>query len=838
MKIKIFTHVFYAFELIIMCGNAYAFEKKYTHPALSQEAANNSQVGTYLQSQLGYAAGLNTQLQITNITTPFIQDEIDNGMDSSVTTRSILGWTREGSKLEDAQIWQARSQHHFYDPIRNAGLNNRTDHPDWEGIPTIASPFDLRGESALFWIITGTSSTGYPKNNLETWTGTQNKFYNAITSNIATDRGQYLAETFIALGHILHMLEDMGVPAHTRNDFLFAHYRSAFDNVWGNPLETWAENQVKANSGNIPSSWLTGWTPQAKVFDKISKYWDTDSNTSQYIGPPSSTWGLAEQTNYQFLSTSTVFGCSGTLYQFPQPARENVEPNLLLPTPLGYKIYFNGSSYGVQHLARESYTYYFADGMGIYGEEIDSTITPDDVNVYQDYVRVTIPRTIDYASGLINYFFRGKLSVDANCSCAECSPIELYITNQSVNTTVNQTLKGGSFELYWDDNIGNRTPVSGLTVYDSNDPNRTVLWGATTTLPKGNSIRARFNKPLSLNITKYILVYRGSISANPSDPDPNDPNAIAVCTFDPLGPPQPHITNITPEMGCPGSILFIEGRGFSKTPSHNTVLFDDVNTSHPNVYGTVTEADSNGRWLKVELPYFDAEDEDFYWVNTTVTADGNTSDPYTFKLTNYVWCTITLWDAGEDIDDEFDLYINSEYLLTSYLAPPEDPTVTDVGFWYEDVYDYVDVYLYESYGISGGTLGITIEPYVDRVTAYRWNSSSQSQEFLYDEDFSGTFTDYFGSDILVEPDDGVEMDVYTILTYTGSMALTEMAPITIPKEKSAVVSTGRILERQGQFDPARVAENKRRSNVPRKRTEKITDHHRTRDKVKSRTNNP
>jgi len=43
------------------------------------------------------------------------------------------------------------------------------------------------------------------------------------------------------LGCVLHLLEDMGVPAHVRNDFLFAHYRNVVDH--GNPLEGWVERR-------------------------------------------------------------------------------------------------------------------------------------------------------------------------------------------------------------------------------------------------------------------------------------------------------------------------------------------------------------------------------------------------------------------------------------------------------------------------------------------------------------------------------------------------------------------------------------------------------------------
>jgi len=500
-----------------LCQPLYAWEKEYTHPALSQEAANASKVGAYLQNELGYAPGLSSQLQIINTTTPFIQDLIDRGMDPGITTRSILQWIREGSKLEDALIRQARSQHHFHDPIRNAGLDNRTDYPDWEGAPTRLSPFDLRGESALFWMTTGTSSTGYPQNNLDTWEEARNRFHESLRSSSAPVREQYMAETFLALGHIFHMIEDMGVPAHARNDFLFGHYRAFYD--WGNPFESWVEKQVNDNNGQSP------WSGSGPVvFDKLAKYFDADEYGGDYLGdgisPPEGIWGLAECSNYQFLSLSTVFGCSGVKYQFPHPAKEHTSS-----LTEGNKVYFNGANYGVTHLARDSYTHYVTTME--YGYEtfavLDSTNTTDDIGVFEDYADITMPRTIDYTTGLINYFFRGRLDVRRGLADPSITT-ELVITNNSDNSGIPQVLKGGTFEIYRDDATETRTqiPPGDITFIPA--------WTEASVLPNDGGATELIVQfaPSGEEARNYILVYRGGISELPEDPDPDDPGAIAV----------------------------------------------------------------------------------------------------------------------------------------------------------------------------------------------------------------------------------------------------------------------------------------------------------------------
>ncbi|PKL50908.1 MAG: hypothetical protein CVV39_00920 [Planctomycetes bacterium HGW-Planctomycetes-1] len=123
---------------------------------------------------------------------------------------------------------------------------------------------------------------------------------------------------------------------------------------------------------------------------------------------------------------------------------------------------------------------------------------------------------------LIN-FFRGRLSVEAEC--IECDVFELTITNKSDNSGFPQTLKGGDFELYWEDAAGNRAEVPDFGI-DSG-------WTSSSTLVYDGTVTATFIKPTAGEPVKYILVYRGNICENPNQPDADDENAIAVTVFTP-----------------------------------------------------------------------------------------------------------------------------------------------------------------------------------------------------------------------------------------------------------------------------------------------------------------
>ncbi|MFA5239603.1 MAG: hypothetical protein WC476_07860 [Phycisphaerae bacterium] len=506
-----------------LCGNLCAWENKLTHPAITEKAATNtaSTLDDYLKTQMGLTNGISTQLYWD-----FPQDietRIDRGdANSNQTTRNISEWLQVGSIIEDTEessdphrvIAPWRPRHHFHDPTRNSGLDNHTDHPDWDA-PGWSSWLPL-GQSTRDWAISGTAAQE-PFTNNEKWANARTTFYDSLISSESGVREAKLAETLLKLGCVLHLLEDMGVPAHTRNDFLFAHYRSIYTRSWGNPLEGWVEERIENSNGDIPSYFLTGWTPAPKVFDKVSDYFDTDTrSSSSYLGDgvsPPAAWGLSESTNYQFFSWSTISADTGSLYYFPHPNINRCD----VIEEYG-RTYLSG--YAVDHLAQ----FTMSEDILEHGHLEQAWCTLGQT-IYNNYADITIPRTIDYATGLVNYFFRGRLSIQLNY--LTCEEIRLNITNQSQNSGINQSLKGGVFELYWDDPVGNRTQITGFTVFDSNNPEDNDEWSSSCILTYGASVRAEFLKPIGA-VEKFTLVYKGNICENPNELDTDDSNAIAV----------------------------------------------------------------------------------------------------------------------------------------------------------------------------------------------------------------------------------------------------------------------------------------------------------------------
>lgn len=294
MKRQVLTIVL-LIALGVLNTNLYAWENRLTHPAITGSALfdpNRSTIDDYVKKQLATQNGINTELRYDF--PPDIEKRMTkNNKVEPTRVKTILDWLKAGSIIEDedGNMYPLRSRHHFHDPYHNAGLDNQTDHPNWREYACTRTGFDLTGESALWWVTAGLSISKDPKVNYHDWDFARTHFHAAMTSSDKSVREEYLAQTFLDLGHILHMLEDMGVPAHTRNDFVEAHYRNVFSSLLeGDELfEKWTEEQIENNNNTLPNEWLT--TSLPKVFSRLKDYWDTGLYTGQHVGNfPNSDW--------------------------------------------------------------------------------------------------------------------------------------------------------------------------------------------------------------------------------------------------------------------------------------------------------------------------------------------------------------------------------------------------------------------------------------------------------------------------------------------------------------------------------------------------------------------
>lgn len=145
-----------------------------------------------------------------------------------------------------------RAVNHFYDPVRKIGV---------EG-----------GRTAKTWALDDLEANNFSWNK-------------AIAAYARGD----MDTAFIALGHNIHLIEDMGVPDHTRND---QHLPFLDENMGGHsPYEDWAKEQKNRQTmrGFAQGLFNTGVAP--RLLSQLGEYFDF----------------LANYSNKNFFSRDTIF---------------------------------------------------------------------------------------------------------------------------------------------------------------------------------------------------------------------------------------------------------------------------------------------------------------------------------------------------------------------------------------------------------------------------------------------------------------------------------------------------------------------------------------------------
>lgn len=459
--------------LSIFFVHGYALEKE-THRKINEYIANSTHaeingfsLDSYLRDQLG----------------------MDGGIEESFRSKQVWKWLGEGGVKEDEPLltgsFASRPANHFHNPLTNQGFSG----VGGSGFPS--------GESAITWAQKpiGTQDPG----GYYSWLDTRDYFYEALTSTSKTDRDQYYAKTFRGLGQLMHLVTDMSVPEHARDD---GHYLGALPFL-GSLLGHYEQYVLRHDEiiSQYPAIYFDvsaiGETnplapvPIANLFDRNRYHIGIDPSVTL-----SSTIGLSEYTSANFLSPGTMFTSD-----FPYP---RVEDCVLYTDEVNNRRYLkidpNATNVEkVNHLAVVSRLYFWRK---TYFPQYDSKLPLGlDPVCYQEYASYLIPRAVGYSAGLLDYFFRGKLE-------AEYVAGGLKITNQSEDT-----MHDGHFELYYDNAHGERKNIS-------------ILSGAeVTSLVPGNHQTITFDRPSDFGEDRYhnyILVYRGGLG--------NETDAVAATT--------------------------------------------------------------------------------------------------------------------------------------------------------------------------------------------------------------------------------------------------------------------------------------------------------------------
>ena len=406
---------------------------------------------------------------------------LSTGVIEFIYKKRLRVWIEQGSWNEDYVIpIKDLPTSHYHNPYTNKGLTEG-------GITIGVSAYDRANDLTNYW----------------GWKKARENFYTGLTSTEKVWRDLSLAHSFKALGHVMHLIQDMGVPAHTRDDMHMIE-----------PYESYTEDKIKGlNYNQIPFPyWNVSISPNAP-----KQFWDLDSYKG---GVPydSGYIGLSEYTHANFLSKDTIFK------DFPHPARENTNyydfgllPYTVITTPgnINHNTFYI-TGYGKQHLAALKY----------FGEELWNLPIPLprvyqltlhlDNRCHEEYAQYLLPRTVGYSAGLLDYFFRGKLQVAAVPIFYKNTIYYLRVKIKNMTPT-GETMQNGQFTLTYrytptggnpdgSQDIWGQTPVvsSGTLQYGGDDQNPVedtlIDFWLPTSIPREN-----------YDSVKFTLAFKGTL---------------------------------------------------------------------------------------------------------------------------------------------------------------------------------------------------------------------------------------------------------------------------------------------------------------------------------------
>jgi hypothetical protein len=372
-----------------------------THARLNEylvkKGSNEFSTDLYLKNELGIPGGIETQLR--------------GHINGRSRLYKVWEWIRDGGILEDSPWYytDTRSRNHYHEPLSNQGFSG------------IGGAGLLPGESAIFWFqrpLQTQSPYGF-----YSWNDVRGYFYDALMASDQTTKERNLAETFRGLGQLMHLVQDMSVPEHTRDDGhyigstgLATHYEQwvartknvridseqGVLSVSGIPVEPFFfdYSQLRNPSPFAPLASV----PVAMLFDTNRYAWSGASGLPDPSVTKDNAIGLSEYTNANFMSPDTMFDS-----RFPFPA---IGECIVTVDGRNGRQYFSSRGQGeqVDHLAARGWMGYWRQ---FFPGDISNYPVKLDSYCYEEYAQKLLSRAAGYSASLLKYFFRGELAVQS-----------------------------------------------------------------------------------------------------------------------------------------------------------------------------------------------------------------------------------------------------------------------------------------------------------------------------------------------------------------------------------------------------------------------------------------
>lgn len=436
-KLLKYINVAMLLSIILVPFSTEAYDDENTHPSITINAITKSILHVYIKEKLGFNDGIKTFIPANSSYTPEY-------------------WLQNGSKLEDHPNCRAAS--HFLNPLEDwavAGVSDTNEtilgfffvNPGCFVMAPFSSRFSIHKYADVTWA-TGFTAPGTEvteTGNDMDWNAARNYYRLALTASDNATREVNFSKSFQALGQVMHLLQDMAVPAHVRNDFS-AH--TPFQKIGGKAPSSGFGNTyewyVKDPNNDASITAAMEKTVSVSPPNLLTALWDANKYTEDSNPSSGLDQGLAEYTNANFFSESTIFaGHKDTedIHYFKRPAatdtnaaevENQAEATEVIAEDgaLDKRIYVvkNGDNY---KMAAYSFVKKWVEYKADENEPV--TLVPEygwaynlDDEVYKGYAQRLIPRAVGYSAALLDYFFRGQMEITL-------PPQGIYALSQGLN---------------------------------------------------------------------------------------------------------------------------------------------------------------------------------------------------------------------------------------------------------------------------------------------------------------------------------------------------------------------------------------------------------------------